>query len=420
MFKKVSSTTLFYAYVQAVAFFVFMLTAKYYGADGRGVFASVTSIGTFAASLLGLSIGSVIPYFTVQFTQSRELFFRDRMFSILGTIFFLTFLAFASLCVTYLVRPSLFGNISIGYLLAAAISLPYFMWIGANDILFSSAGKIRNQNIIGLYIKTAFLITCFITIFFFNINLLSFLVIYGCFNLLQFLAEMIFLVRMSESRFLIDFLFIKELVKKGLLVHAATIAGLLNTTFSVLVLNYYAKEDMRDVGNLNFATQLSSLLMIVPIVVNRYMYSEITAYGIREGWEKQKKVIKYCLLFLVAVAIAAYFLIVPFCSLWGKEFTEAIPVFRIFLLIMIPSAFCTMMQSQWYSRGYFKKMSAINISVGVVGALITLYTIPRYGMYGAVITTAFTYSIFFVINIIFYYKIEAEKLPDQPQPVALS
>jgi O-antigen/teichoic acid export membrane protein len=420
MFKKVSSTTLFYAYVQAVAFFVFMLTAKYYGADGRGVFASVTSIGTFAASLMGFSIGSVIPYFIVQFADGRDLFFRDRLFSILSIIFFLTFVAFTGLVVTYLVRPSLFGSIAIEYLLAAAISLPYFMWIGSNDILFSSAGKIRNQNIIGISLKTAFLITCFTAMFFFKTGLLGFLLIYGCFNLLQFLAEMIFLLRVSEARFFINFLFIKELVKKGVLVHAATIAGLLNTTFSVLVLNYYAKNDMRDVGNLNFASQLSSLLMIVPIVVNRYMYSEITANGIKEGWEKQKKVIRYCLLFLVAVAIAAYFLIVPFCSLWGKEFTDAIPVFRIFLLIMIPSAFCTMMQSQWYSRGYFKKMSAINISVGVVGALITLYAIPRYGMYGAVITTAFTYTIFFIINIIFYHRIDAEKLQDESSPVVLS
>lgn len=417
MFKKVSATTLFYAYLQAVSFLIFLLTAKYFGAHGRGLYASVTSMGTFTATLVGLSIGSVIPYFVVEFKQSRDVFFRERFYSILALISLLTLLAFLALALTYLIRPVLFGNISLQYLLAAAISLPYFMWIGSNDFLFSSAGKIRNQNIIGFFVKGGFLIVCFMLFYFFKINLINFLVLYGCFNLLQLAAEVSWFVKTVHAKFLINMVFIKSLVKKGLHIHAVSIAGLLNTSFSILVLNYYAKNDLRAVGNLNFATQLSSLLMVVPLVVNRYMYSEITAYGIKEGWKKQKKIIKYCLFFMAVVSIAAYFLIVPFCSFWGKEFTDAIPVFRIILLILLPSSFCTLMQSQWYSRGYFKLMSVINISVGIVGALITLYTIPRYGMYGAVITTIFTYISFFIINLIFYFKINSSKNTDEPKPM---
>ncbi len=416
MLKKISFTTLFYAYVQGVAFLVFILTARYYGAEGRGILASVTSMGTFTATLLGLSIGSVIPYFIIEYRKDREVFFRERFFSLLAIIFLLTMVTFIALVATYFIRPALFGSIELEYLLAGALSLPYFMWIGSNDFLFSSAGKIRNQNIIGFYIKGAFLVVCFIAFSVFKISLLGFLILYGCFNLLQFFTEVLFFIRSTAARFFVDTNFIRKLIGKGLQLHAVSIAGILNTTFSVLVLNYYSKNDMRDVGNLNFATQLSSLLMVVPLVVNRYMYGEITAHGLKTGWKKQKKVIRYCLLFMTVVSIAAYFLIVPFTSFWGSEFTDAVPVFRTILIILVPSSFCTLMQSQWYSRGYFKVMSAINISVGIAGALITLYTIPRYGMYGAVITTLFTYIAFFIINVIFYYKIERGRVHHVSEP----
>ncbi len=57
-------------------------------------------------------------------------------------------------------------------------------------------------------------------------------------------------------------------------------------------------------------------------------------------------------------------LIVPFCEIMKREFIGAVRLFRLFLLIVLPSSFCTLMQSQWYSSGLFKIMSIANIVIG--------------------------------------------------------
>ena len=149
------------------------------------------------------------------------------------------------------------------------------------------------------------------------------------------------------------------------------------------------------------------------MVVNRYFISDVTAGGITaELWQRQKRIMKNCLLIMFVIAMAAYFLITPFCNLLKKEFNSAIPLFRLLLLVVIPSSFCFLMQSQWFSRGYFKAMSVINITVGIFAAVISLLFVPRYGAYGAAATIIFTDTMLFLVNIAFYLKIQRGfKLP---------
>ena len=45
MIRKISFTVLFYGYSQLIAFLIFILTAKFYGVEGRGIYAAVISIG---------------------------------------------------------------------------------------------------------------------------------------------------------------------------------------------------------------------------------------------------------------------------------------------------------------------------------------------------------------------------------------
>ena len=110
---------------------------------------------------------------------------------------------------------------------------------------------------------------------------------------------------------------------------------------------------------------------------------------------------------MLLVTGLAYFLIVPFCTIFKKnEFADAIPLFRLMLVAILPSTFCTLMQSQWYSRGYFKIMSLTNIIIGCIGAGITILLVPVYKATGAAITTIFTYVSLFLVNFIFYLKID--------------
>ncbi len=408
MIKKISVTIFFYGYAQFIAFLIFVLTAKFYGVEGRGIYASVISFGTFTCTLLSLSIANVIPYFVIHSKEGRDVFFKRLLFTITGLVFLFSILSVAVLTIAYFVKPSLFGNVPQKYLLAGILSIPYFTWMGTNDAIFSSGGEIITQNKIAFINRTLLVITTFLLLWIFALPLADYLIIYGIFNLLQMTHELFFLNKKYKADLTFKFSFAVAIIKKGLQAHLFTIAGLLNTTFGLIVLNYYSK-DIREVGDFNFAVQISSLLMVVPIVINRYFISNMTAMGINAtSWQKQKQVMKYCLLIMLVVSVAAYFLITPFCYLVKKEFYSAIPLFRLLLLTVIPSSFCFLMQSQWYGRGYFKKMSLINIVAGACSAVISLCFVPYYKSYGAAAAIIFTYTVLFIVNILFFMRIERE------------
>jgi O-antigen/teichoic acid export membrane protein len=393
--------------MQLVAATSFFVTARFYGVTGRGMYASATSIVTFACSLVGLSVGMVLPYFVVNARVEREQFFKKNLFTVAGLIFALSAVAGLSVAIAWRVHPHLFGKLPPSFIAAVGVSLPYYMWTGSNDVIFSAAGQIVEQNRIAFINRSVFLISSTALVAFGGISLLSYLIVYGAFNLAQMAHELGFLVKKFNADFAFDPDLGRDIVRKGIAAHPVTIAGLLNTTFSILVLNYYS-TDLKDVGYFNFASQLATMLMVLPIVVNRYLMSEITEHGVHAVWAKQKRAMAYCLVTMAAVCGLAALLIVPFCHLFKREFTGAITLFRLFLFVVLPSSFCTLLQSQWYSSGLFKVMSIANIAVGLMSASITLFSVPRFHEFGAVTTTIITSLALFGINLVFYRKLDRD------------
>ncbi len=404
MLKKISFTAFSYAYIQFVAFIIFIITAKFFGVEGRGLYAASLSAATACATVIGLSIGMVLPYFVVNNKTTRDVFFKDNLYTIVSLIFLLTIVCVIVFFSAWFIRPSLFGKLSLPYLLAISISFPYFMWFGSNDYVFSTSGNIIQQNKITLINRTVFLICSLFFLYLMKVSLLTYIIIYGVFNLLQLCQEIYFMASTYNAVLKFNKKLCIDIIKKGLQVHMVTIAGILWGSLGILAINY--TKDLKETGNFSFASQMTALLMVLPAIINRYMISEITATDANAVWKKQKKVIRLCLLVMLFATVLAYFLIVPFCTIFKNEFTDAIPVFRLMLLAIIPSTFCTLMQSQWYSRGYFKIMSVTNIIVGSIGAVITLLLVPKYKATGAAITTIFTYVSLFLVNFIFYLKID--------------
>ena len=199
MIRKISFTVLFYGYSQLIAFLIFILTAKFYGVEGRGIYAAVISIGTFTSTLLGFSIGTVLPYFVIHSKDGRDVFFRNSLSTIMGMLLMFMGGTMLALTATYLIKPSLFGPVPLQYLLAGALSIPYFIWIGCNDSLFAASGTIIPQNKIAFVNRTSFVLITFAFLLLVKISLLNYMLIYGIFNLLQLLHEFIFLSRKYKA-----------------------------------------------------------------------------------------------------------------------------------------------------------------------------------------------------------------------------
>ena len=407
MLKSISVTVLANAYVQAVSTLIFLLTARFYGVEGRGIYASATSMGTFSTTMLGLSVGMVLPFFVVDSGVPRREFFARTLTTVVALVLGLSLAALAAVFVAYAVDPKLLGKVPPLYLAAVGISFPYFMWVGSSGFIFSAAGEIVQENRITVVNRTAFLIVSSGLVVFGRVSLLTYLLLYGAFNITQMVREIWFLSRWCNAELVFDGALARRILRKGLTMHSVTIASLLNTSFSILTLNYYS-QDLKDVGYFNFAGQLTAIIAMVPIVVSRYLISEITASDRLTVWPRQKRIMAYSCVFTAGVCGAAYFLIVPFCQFFKAEFLNAVPVFRFLLLAVLPSSYVILMQSQWYSSGQFKLMSAVNIGVGIAGAIITLIAVPHYHEMGAGATTLFTYLTLFGINVVFHFRLNRD------------
>lgn len=404
MFKRVTGTVLATVYTQVAALAIFILTSKFYGSEGRGIYASSISIGTFATSILSLSVGIVLPHLVVTSGETRETFFKKSLATIVALVVTLSTVSLAGVFVACALHPALAGNVPMPHLVAIGLSFPFFMWSVSSNLIFSAAGAISAQNRIGLINRTAFLAVSVLLTIGTHARLLTYLFAYSAFNILQMAQEIQALSRSCNARLRLDLQLAKRLVYKGATVHAVTIASMLNSTFSVLTLNYYV-SDIKEVGYFNFASQLSVFVMVIPMVVNRFFLSDITATDAITAWARQRRAMLACLLFMIPVCLCAYFLVVPFCRLFKAEFAGSVYLFRLFLIAVVPSSFCAMMQSQWFSSGAFGLMSGINIAVGVVCAVTTLMLVPRFHAVGAAMTTILNYSILAAINLVFFARL---------------
>jgi len=417
MLKKILVTILSSGYSQFVGVCTFLITARFYGVEGRGVYASVTTLATFSVALVGLSTGMVVPYLVVSASGGREEFFRKSLSTMVCLVLALSLLSGLFIALAYGCSDVLQAKLPARYLIVVGLSLPYYMWSGTNDFIFSSAGEIVQQNRIEFINRTAFLVTSFGLILFNDLSLLGYMGVYAAFNLLQMVREMLFLTRRFKAEVRLDLALAAALVRKGLTAHPVTIASLLNTSLSILVLTYYS-VDLKDVGYFNFVCQLTAMIAILPIVVNRYLLSEITAHGAASVWKAQKRIMLYCLLATAAICALAFVLIEPFCRVFKQEFVGAVTLFRMILVVVVPSSFCILMQNQWYSSGRFKLMSITNVSVGVAGAALTFVTIPRFHEFGAAITTIVSYSVLCAINLVLFVRIDRQVKLSSSKPQA--
>ena len=66
----------------------------------------------------------------------------------------------------------------------------------------------------------------------------------------------------------------------------------------------------------------------------------------------------------------------------------------------------SVMASQWIGRGLFWQASGITIVAGIVSVGLDLVMIPRYGMYGAVVSTLVTYGFAAITNAAMAFSVD--------------
>ena len=375
-----------------------MLSAKYYGPEGRGFIAGTTTMASVMATLGGLSIGRVL-VFEINRAKKHPLeFFRAYISSILALCFLLSLLIYIVALVLYAIRNDLYGKIDATYYVLVFTAVPALIWSGNSIYTFSSINRLHAQNTIGLIVQSVYIAIVALAIFGFGAGLIWFLVLMTASNIATAACEIYYLIRLLKPEWKVDWSEIGILVRNGMKLHADTMGGILITSANILILNYYLAP--REVGIYQMAMQLVSMIIIVPTVVALAFNHEIATLGHDAALIKHSRYYYYVMIMMVVLCGASY-VIIPriIVIVASNRFNDSVMLFRLLLLSVVGNTFCTLLGPQLASRGYFKYLSFSTILLGAGGLLVSSYLIKRFHMAGAAYSTIIVYTVGMVLNL---------------------
>jgi len=183
---------------------------------------------------------------------------------------------------------------------------------------------------------------------------------------------------------------IKALLSGGAKLHLNAIGTFLFTSVNVLILNSY--HGAEQTGYFQLATQLLSVLMIIPQAASMVIFGKVSSLGPNGAWPDNRRLLIQITLGMIALsAIAAVLAPWSITLLAGEAFKPAVEPFQWMLLGLIGMTFSTVMAPQWIGRGYFWQAAGLTFLVGGINLAANFWLIPLYGMQGAVYAFLGTY-----------------------------
>ena len=380
-----------------------VVTARYLGPAGRGMFVAAIGWVTMFSILGHLSLGQVIIHIA---TKSSDETWLPRVLGSVMTVMGAVTLGGWSIAFGLYVATDgeMFQHIPPAVLLLAMAALPLMMWIENGYGMLLAVDRLGVMNLAQAGGATATLLLTILALGPLGLRLEGALVallaaqaITVGIGLGHLLRRAPFVSATKET--------IRELLTGGMKLHLNAVGTYLFTHANVLILNHYRPP--RETAYYQLAVQLMSGLQIVPIAVSAVAYSLVAKFGPDGAWPRQKRLILEVLLLIVAISVVAWFVAPRAIGLvFGDEFLPTVPLFRLLLIGILGMTLSIVMTSQWIARGLFVQAAAVTVTIGAATVVANLLVVPRYGSLGAAWVTVGTYTATFLVNVIMAVWVE--------------
>lgn len=383
-------------YSLVLGFATVALTARWLGAEGRGVLAAVQAwVGLFA-TVGHLSLGQVAVH------RASKLRGTKWVPQVFGT---LILAAGAATILGWIAATLLFPsgdhlglqNVPARPLLVGFLILPCLIWDSYAGPLLAATGNIRTYNRAQAAARTAGFLLMLVL-------LASDLGVYAV--LLALLVDQCIcawfgsrsLIRSEQRPAYPDLATITYFIRNGSKLHLNAIGAYLFSSADILILTHF--RGAAETGQYQLAAQLIGFMLIVPQSAALVLYGTVARGGPNRAWPEHRRLLLWVLAGMVLASALAW-AVAPFAIplLAGPEFGPAVPVFRWLLLGVLGMTFSTLMAPQWIGRGMFLRAAALTLAVGAINFAANLTLVPRFGMYGAVVSSLGAYTIAVATNL---------------------
>ncbi|OIQ31059.1 MAG: hypothetical protein BM564_02265 [Bacteroidetes bacterium MedPE-SWsnd-G2] len=200
----------------------------------------------------------------------------------------------------------------------------------------------------------------------------------------------------------------KEILKTSFPMSISFVALLIMQSFDVLILEKY--YDFEVVGYYGVAIKISLIIGIILSSINTLIAPKISTLFYQNKQTELKRLIESSTIlnFLLSMPII---LIVVFFSerlllLFGEEYIIVKEALIIVLVGQMCNAFCGSVGTYLNMTGRQNKYQNLLILSVIINVILNLFLIPKYGMLGAAISTAFSTVFWNVMGAVFIHKLD--------------
>jgi O-antigen/teichoic acid export membrane protein len=372
-----------------------VITARWLGPDGRGVFVAALAWVTLFSTFGHLSLGQVIIHIA---TTRKDDWLPEYVGSAMAILAVMAVLGYVVVVGGYAATNGrMFNHLTPAILLTAFAGLPFMLWIENGNGVLMSIDRLPVMNVAQASGATATLLLTWGALAFLHFRVRGALAATVVAQALTFAISAGYLLRRSRT-FVITRDAVRRLMGGSAQLHLNTVGTFLFTQANILILNQYRSS--ADTAQYQIAFQVVTGLQIIPLAVSAVAYSLVSKHGPDAAWPRHRRLLLEVLALVTVIITVAYFAAPLAVSLvFGHGFAPAIPLLRIMLLGGVGMTISIVMASQWISRGLFLQAALITLAVGVATVVANRLAVPRYGTFGAAWVTVGTYTLSMVSNL---------------------
>ena len=384
----------------ALSFITSVIVTGMLGTTGKGDLALFSNSISFIVLFLGFSISSTIPFFINSGkAKAEELLTTIIIFSIASTG--LVFITLYILENTGKLHWALPDNAQSLYF-KIIFTLVYFntLIIGVLSTFLAAFKKFKA---ISIFTVTTQLIPAIIySLFYFDIIaydhenpftvVLLITTAVSLFSVIAIAVVFAKLLPVKPVKKLIPLTLVKQFVLFSSLAYLTNIAQFFNYNLDFWVVDEYCGKSQ--LGVYALASQLSQMLWMLPAAIATVLYAYASSVSQEEAIKyaiRLKQVAFYGTLLLGFIGLLLAFYLIP--VLYGKEFSYAFDLLKLFLLGVIPFSIPTVLINLFAARGNFKISFVIAIFVFIISTAMYFILIPRFGPRGGAIASSCAYII---------------------------
>ncbi len=391
--------TLFVRFFVAFSgFFVFVISSKLYGAEGRGVIGFGTSIVSLFGLLLSFNLGRSFLFET----KSNENLKQKLLPNYLAIHYLLIIAGIFISALFWYFNANARVIIDSKAMMAFLILVPFYVWSVNGSSIYATLNKTTKQDFV-IFFQRVILVVVTLLIFKLNIqDIRVFLFIYALVLFLGTVTEMGFLG--SPLKGFSQIHNIGRYISDSKYVHVDYLAFNLYPLILMVFSGLFLK--LTELGKLNFLIQLVNFIFILSIVASIRMKTYVAAKGVIQYIESIKKLLLFTLIVsLISIIVIFAFLNTPFFSEHFSSFGDVLIYFMIISLAVPGYIAYQFMYPILIEYNQIHLSMKINLLILIILVSLTHPILKLYGLVGGVSLFALFYLLVLLAQLYIYKKL---------------